>query len=119
MLNVLNPIVIDGDSIFLGLSIKPSVLSAIIDNANGIQKSRFLIASLITFTTSGSFGFAIILLFPKALAPNSSRPAASATIFPFDKISAISLLLEFKKTSNSVFGKNSKIASTEISFEIS
>ena len=58
------------------------MLSAVTAGANGIQKSRALIASLITRTTTGSEGLARIDRLPRARAPNSSRPLKRATTFP-------------------------------------
>src|SRR5712692_1151222 len=66
----------------LGLTTYWAARSSSTDGANGIQKSRDLIASLIIRTAAALDGDARIERFPRALAPNSSRPLNRATISP-------------------------------------
>src|SRR6266513_2451072 len=79
----------EGDLMVLGFTTESEARSASIEVAKGIQKSRDLIASLMTRTELVSFGFARIERFPRARAPNSSRPQWRATTCPAASSSAI------------------------------
>ena len=75
-----------------------SAFSSRIDGANGIQKSLCFIAKFNLDIILKSLGFATILLFPRALGPNSSLPQKIPIILPFEISSAIS-----PATSSSLF----------------
>src|SRR5438046_807587 len=63
--------------------------SARIEGANGIQKSRFLMARLMVRTADAESARARIDRFPRARAPNSHGPFARATMRPPATASAV------------------------------